>query len=98
MFEMSKIIQDLESELETSYYPGAIQWADANFDNAWSDAIETFDQALAKAIATQDFSKINFEADRYRVTILGLTRKYRAHLAKQKTMDLFKSKTEHLVK
>jgi hypothetical protein len=74
-----ELIRTIESEIKTEYLPGAIQWADENFDDAWSMALNRFDASLTLAIERKDYSTAQIEGDFYRATILDLLRKYKTH-------------------
>lgn len=73
----SQLIWDIESELQMEYWPGAIKWADENHNNAWSNALETFDKALSEAQITKDMGHLKRMADLYKKTILILLSWYK---------------------
>lgn len=75
----SKLIGDIENELELHYLPGAIRWIDEKYDGAWSKAIERFDHALSSATGSKYFEAAKLEGEIYKDTILRLIKKYKEH-------------------
>jgi len=75
----SEVIRRIESELATEYQPGAIQWADDNFNGAWSNAMDRFDKALAIAIDRKDYQLAKSEGDFYKTAVIDLIRKFKKH-------------------
>lgn len=73
----SEIIREIEAEIKTQYLGGAIRWADAKYDGAWSKAIDRFDAALTIAIERKDYRTAEIEGAYYRATVLDLIRKYK---------------------
>lgn len=78
MMGFHKLISEIEAEIKFEYLPGAIRWADENFDGAWSKAIDRFDAALTHAIEHKDWRSIEIEKATYRRTVLDLIAKYKA--------------------
>lgn len=74
----TELMNTIEAEIRTEYIGGAIQWADQNFDNAWSKALTRFDKALGVAIDRQDYTLAKVEADFYKITVVELLKKYKA--------------------
>lgn len=44
--QYSAVIKSIEDNIAIKYLPGCIQWADKNHNNAWSNAIQDFEEAL----------------------------------------------------
>lgn len=70
--EFDKIIRTIESEIAFDYLPGAIHWADRNYRNAWSLAIDRFESALISGVNLKE------EGEIYKKNILNLLEKYKA--------------------
>lgn len=93
MDKLSNLIEQIESEIEMKYIGGAIEWADSEFNNAWSKAMDRFQDALNEAVIHDDFEKyqksIMIEAENYKKTCLALIAKYREERNKLAVRDLF---------
>lgn len=72
-----EIINAIEAELSAEYWPGAIHWADDNFDDAWTKAILRLQNAIDEATSTRNWRIAEYEGQRYKHTILSLLRKYK---------------------
>jgi len=79
----SKLINEVESAISMEYLPDCIAWADKTHNNAWSNAIERFENALSEDIATRapdDKGNTEFiykEAEIYKNTCLGLIKEFK---------------------
>lgn len=82
-FEFGQLIREIESEIQTEYLGGAIQWADSEFNGAWSKAIDDFDMALNACIDRHDYVSAKQAAESYREKILSMIRMYK----KMKRLD-----------
>lgn len=82
-----KIIQTIEAEISDEYMPGAIGWADNTFKNAWSNAIDRFDHALASG----DYTRAKLEGEFYLDTVFNLIRKYKKHKHLDDTVTFLES-------
>ncbi len=87
----SKIIQDIEDELNFMYLPGAIQYMDDTYDFAWSKAIRRFEHALCKTIETGNFEHSKLEGAIYRDTIIRLIGVYKNHKRGRKVDDFLET-------
>lgn len=76
--EFSKIIRSMEIEIAFQYIPGAIRWCDDNCENAWSKAIDRFDNSLRIAIERKDYQLIKIESEFYQNMVLDLLSKYKS--------------------
>lgn len=72
-----ELINRIEAELCQVYWPGAIRWADEQFDSAWSNAITRFEAALIKALSTANFAFLEMEGKVYKETLLCLMKQYK---------------------
>lgn len=86
--KFTEIINAIEAELNAEYLPECIQWCDANFENAWSNAIDRFDLALSISMNTGDRATAIAEGIDYKKTIIGLIKKYKEH-AQLDDLDVF---------
>jgi len=80
-----KIIEEVESSIESRYIPGAIRWADETFDNAWSKAIDSFQSALDSG----DVAAMMRESEIYKSTCLKLIGGYRQHHGDKRASSIF---------
>lgn len=78
-FGGANLIGEIEAELKFEYLPGAIRWADQNFDGAWSKAIDRYDNALSLAIERKDWRSLQIEGAHYKRTVLDMIVKYKRH-------------------
>ncbi len=85
----TQIIETIENELNLCYEPGAIKYCDEKFDNAWSKAIDRFDQALTKHMQSANAELIQYESELYRDTVLQLIKKYKMSKNLRKADDFF---------
>jgi len=46
VFNFSELIAETESRIKSEYLPECIAWADGQFDNGWSNAMDRFDSSL----------------------------------------------------
>jgi hypothetical protein len=67
--------------LSKQYIPGAVSWADDQYDGAWSNALHRFEDAIIRAETFGDESIMDAELDIFQGTILALIRCYQTHLA-----------------
>lgn len=70
-----QLINEIQAEIEMGFEPGqlghCINWVDENYNNAWSDAIDAFDEALTTALDTSDYKNIRRAGETYKNEILG---------------------------
>jgi len=85
----SQLIWEIESELQTEYWPGAIAWSDKNHHNAWSNAITRFDGALSVALESKDWSYAQREGQIYKLTILNLLKMFKEATQKDDKKEFF---------
>lgn len=76
-------VNRIEAELLQEYWPGAIAWADREFNQGWSNAINTFENAITHAARSKDLIRFAEDACVYKKQIVGFLEKYKAH----KNMD-----------
>lgn len=74
-----QLINSIEGELKIEYLGGAIRWIDETENNAWSDAIDRFDNALAVAIERKDYQLAQLEGEHYKTKVLGMIARYKKH-------------------
>lgn len=74
---LSKIIAEIEHEIETQYLGGAIAWADEQYANGFSQAIDRFDNALLEFIKNKNESFIRSEGAIYKQRCLSYIREYK---------------------
>lgn len=75
----TEIINAIEAEIEPLYLPGAILWANQNYDNAWDKAVDRFDRALTVAKRDYRWEMAKDEGEVYKQAILGLLKKYKTN-------------------
>jgi hypothetical protein len=74
---IASMLERIDMEIAQEYIGGAIDWADKNCDNAWTNAIEQLERALARPITNDFFGLIEHETRMYVDTCIGLIAKYR---------------------
>jgi hypothetical protein len=84
-----KIIETIENELHIAYMPGAIQYIDKNYDDAWSKAIDAFEAA----INSKNEDKIRIEGEIYKQTIVYLIGIYKQYKRGSKIDEFLNSFT-----
>ena len=77
MTSFSKIIHEIESEIQAEYVAEAIAWADRVKDFAWSKAIHRFELALKAAIERQDYYLAKVEGEHYKISVLKLLKEFK---------------------
>ena len=77
MLQFTKIIDAVHHALAPQYWPGAIQWADAKYNNEWSNRIDAFDQALNHAAKINDHFYAKKESEEYLSSVLRLIAEYK---------------------
>lgn len=87
VFGFSKIIDKIESQLANKYLPRAINWCDEHYDNAWSNAITRFDNALTLSLAREDYFLAKTEGKLYEKTILDLIEKFKTETDLDQTIS-----------
>ena len=74
----SEIIGAIQGAIAEEYLGGAIAWADAKYDNAWSNAMDRFEQALCGAIERQDYRSAELAGADYKRVALGFIAEFKA--------------------
>jgi hypothetical protein len=83
------LIDAIENEIKHAYLPGAIQWADSYLDNAWSKAMNEFEEALKTYRDWEDKPRMDAAARIYKAKCLEMIGLYRESRREQKSGDLF---------
>lgn len=79
--KFSELIDSIDKELSMKYQGGAIMWVDNNFDMAWSDAFEEFDDVLSKCVEKNNYTEAEEAAKKYKEFCLEHIKKYKDHIA-----------------
>lgn len=92
----SKIIDEIEAQIEPKYIPGCWNWADETKENAWTKAADRFNYAL---VHRKDHHPewIKAEAELYKITCLDLINQYKKYKNLDSTdqfIKALKAKTE----
>ena len=90
-FKFSEMITEIENELACEYIGGAINWADENYKNAWSDAMLKFDEALSYSLKTGVDHHAQKAGQLYKKTVLDLLKKYKKAKKLDETKEFLKS-------
>ena len=85
-YGFSKLIEEIETEIEIKYLPGCIRWSDENYNNAWSSAINEFE----KALLTKNKEKIINQSQIYKSTCLSLIESYKRSKNNSHVSDFFR--------
>jgi hypothetical protein len=73
-----KLIDEIENELVMEGWPEAIVWVDKHYSNAWSIAIDRFDNALVKFKDTKNWNEVQVEGQIYKLALIELLRRYKS--------------------
>lgn len=78
MLNLSSVITAINSELAPKYQPGAYQWIDDTYQNAWSTEVDFYDDALT-AYGDKRISKLDLTeaSNRYKNFMIKMFREYR---------------------
>lgn len=76
-FQFSKLIEDINVELEAEYVGGAYRWMDEEKDGAFSKAQDRFEKILQDAIRLKNFNYARHEGIIYRDTLIELLQEYK---------------------
>lgn len=87
----SKIIDRIHAEIAPQYWSGAIQWADENHSNAWTNAINRFDSALSSSLKILNSEHLKIESEIYRDTLIGLLKNYKEAHQKNEAFSFLES-------
>lgn len=74
-------LRQMNEFISAQYIPGAVQWADEEYDNAWSNALIRFEDAIVRADHFDEEHIFEDESNIFTGTILALIRCYQTHLA-----------------
>jgi len=78
-FNFSQFIDEIETNIQSKYIGGCINWVDENHNNAWSRAKDSFDRHLYWAMGNQNYNMLKGEGERYTQTCLKYIKLYNDH-------------------
>ena len=91
MIEFSKIIREIDNELQPQWQLGAFRWADEKMDNLFTKAVNRFESAIVACEARYDWVSLQKEADFYKSEILRALKAFKEFKKIDEQTDFFKS-------